>query len=368
MKLSVDREALLEGVTLASSVTPTHGPQPILQALLLRASGDTLEVAGTDLEVAVRCRISGIEVKQEGEIAPPATRLVHVLREFEEDRLRLSTSRGKLRIEGGEAEVEIAGHEESSKFPDLPRFTEEKAVSLRAGTWVRAVRRTAFAVAREAGRFAVNGTLVRVHDGKFLLVATDGRRLAWTGSSLEDEGSSHEARAVVPVKGLLTLGRAPSGSEDRIPMTVGGGQVAFRVGSAEIFAREIEGEFPNYDQILSREYPSQISIPVAPLERALRRAAQVTSEESHAVRFRFEEGRLIVGADTSAGKARSPVGVEGEVPDQALDIAFNPDFVLDFLKESGRDSVTFSFQDGSSAARFSAGDEYLYVVMPVTLG
>jgi DNA polymerase III sliding clamp (beta) subunit (PCNA family) len=151
-------------------------------------------------------------------------------------------------------------------------------------------------------------------------------------------------------------------------MAVGGGQVAFKIGAAEIFAREIEGEFPSYDTILQRKYGTTVSVAVAALERAVRRAAQVTTEDTHAIRFRFEEGRLLVAADTAAGKARTPVPVEGELPASPVEICFNPDYVLDFLKEAGVESVRFSFQDGGSASMLSTGDEYRYVVMPVTLG
>ncbi|TAJ16989.1 MAG: hypothetical protein EPO68_10175, partial [Planctomycetota bacterium] len=243
------------------------------------------------------------------------------------------------------------------------------------------VHRTIFAAAKEQGRYAMHGVLIELAEDAIKFVATDGRRLALTKSPL-DTRSMPPRRAIVPTKGLSLFSRVVREPLANVEIQFSENQMALKARSVvlpekeggeprvteeiEAFARLIEGEFPKYATVIPNSSENTVEAEADLLTRKLRLVANVTSAETRAVKLSFTKGELEIKARSPArgeASARLPVDFKGK----AVDIAFNPDFVLDGLKNCEMTPVRLEFKDRQSPGKFKLGEDYHYVVMPITV-
>jgi DNA polymerase-3 subunit beta len=223
-----------------------------------------------------------------------------------------------------------------------------------------------FAAARDMGRYAFNGVLLELDPKEITLVATDGRRLAMARMDCET-GIPERRSSILPVKGLIQLQRAAANGAEELAIDLRENQVAFRLGGTEIIAQLVEGEFPDYRAVLpkSRDMPQQVELDREELAQAIHRASLTAGEQSRCVELSFDKGLLAVTSrQEGLGEARSEMGVtyDGDL----IGIRFNPEFLGEYLRTLPESSVTFRFKDRASAGTFSAKDDALYVVMPIT--
>lgn len=211
MKVTLPTQVLLDAVGHGAAVAATKSPKPILEGVALRADATTgLALEATDLDVGIRIHLDEADVQEAGAMVVPATRLLSVVREVDEEFVTLAEEDGSLTITTGQSHFRIRG-EDADGFVELPFFPDEGGVSLPGEMLRRMIRRTVFATAKEAGRYALHGVLFHM-DGKNLeLVATDGRRLARAVRVL-DEVPGRDMRVIVGPKGLSLLDRV-MGSE-----------------------------------------------------------------------------------------------------------------------------------------------------------
>jgi DNA polymerase III subunit beta len=254
---------------------------------------------------------------------------------------------------------------EADEFPVVARFQDEASYPVMAETFSKQISRTSFAAAREPGRYAMHGILIEIENGQMRTVATDGRRLAITTTVMDcPEGASH--RAIVPTKGLQMFSRLLHDPMERVRISFDEAQFCLKTEQAEIFARLIDGEFPKYSQVVPPEGACKVDADASLLVNKLRLASTVTSADARAVKLMLTEDHLEIHAKaTGRGKASGQMIVAYTGPD--VDIAFNPDFIIEGLKQCESDQVRLEFNDRTSPGKFSLGQEYIYVVMPITI-
>ncbi len=258
--------------------------------------------------------------------------------------------------------------EDPANFPDLPTFAEEKYHELSAGALREMIRRTAFAAAAEMTRYSMTGVLWEVDEDHVKLVATDGRRLALAQGEAKAHGghSTKGQMPVVPSKAMSLLERNLQDDDETVQVSVRPNEVLFRTERAVIYSRLVEGRFPDYRQVLPKKSATKVPLSVPAFTAAVRQAAIMTDEESKRVVFRFAKKMLTLqaqGANTGRSKVEMPIEYEGK----ALDIAFNPVFVIDMLKVLPADAeLVLELTDGNTPALFRSGANYLYLVMPLT--
>ncbi len=364
MKVVCQREKLREGLAIANSVIPNKGPKPVLENVCMVATDDALELLGTDTEVSLRYLISDVQVKEPGPIVIPARVALDFVRDLSGDEVTLETKGNVCIISSGSDTCELVTID-PDEFPVISRFDGEHAVTMQGGTFARLVGQTVFAAAREPGRYAMHGVLTEIENDTLRMVATDGRRLSLATSPV-DAPEGKFPPAIVPTKGMQLFCRVISDPLDRVHFQFGENQVGLKTAQAEIFARMIDGEFPRYAAVVPSGATNSMDADRELLTRKLRLVANVTGDEARAVRLKLTKNRLELFG-RSAGRGEATAHMEVDFKGSEAEIAFNPDYVLEGLKNSDMDSVRLEFNEKNSPGKFSLGESHLYVVMPITI-
>lgn len=364
MKVLCDRDKLREGLAIVNNVIPARSTKPVLENVRLVATDSALELIGTDLEVSVRYTIDDVKVGEPGVAVIPARVALDFIRDLASETITLQTDETSCTITGGADTCELVTMD-VDEFPVTPKFEDQDTLSLQGGTFTRLVGQTAFAAAREAGRYAMHGVLITVADEKLQMVATDGRRLALSSAAVENV-PANAAPAIVPTKGTQMFCRVIDDPLALVKLSFGENQIGMKTKHAEIFARLIDGEYPRYSEVVPAESKNSLEASAEMLGRKLRLVANVTGDEARAVRLKIDKGELeLFGQSVGRGEAHAHMDID-YAGGPAL-IAFNPDYVLDGLKNAEREVVRLEFNDKASPGKFTLGESYIYVVMPITV-
>jgi DNA polymerase-3 subunit beta len=211
----------------------------------------------------------------------------------------------------------------------------------------------------------MHGVLTEIAEGQLKMVATDGRRLAVASAPID--APSHPPRPViVPTKGMQLFCRVISDPLDQIQLSFSDNQIGVKTRHAEVFARLLDGEFPRYQAVIPGESANLVEADAEVLVRKLRLVANVTGEEARAVRLSMKKGTLELFGH-SAGRGEARAAMEIEYKGKNAEIAFNPDYVIDGLKNCESGTVVLEFNEKTSPGKFRLGENYIYIVMPITI-
>lgn len=364
MKVLCDRERLRDGLALANSVIPVKSTRPAIENVYLVATDEALELVGTDLEVALRFKIDDVKVEDPGNALIPARVASDFVRDLTGETVTLETRGDHCTISSGSDRCELVTVD-PDEYPVVDRFDDDGAIAIQGGNFTKLVGRTAFAAAKEQGRYAMHGILTVVADQKLEMVATDGRRLAVSSIPL-DVSASTSQRAIVPAKGMQMLCRVVSDPLEQVKVLFTDGRVGIKTARAEVFARLIDGEFPRYSAVIPDSSGTVVEMDADLMAQKLRLVSNVTSQDTRAVRLSFSDGHLqIFGKSTGYGEASAQL--EAQIKGDADDIAFNPDYLMDGIKNCEVDVVRLEYNERTSPGKFTLGESYVYVVMPITI-
>lgn len=368
MKVTLPTGRLLEAVGHAAAVASSKSTKPIYECVALRANKATgLSLEATDLDVGLRVHVEDSATASEGEVAVPAARLLAIVREIEEDETTLSTSDRGLEITTAGSRFTVR-HEDIAEFPTIGRFPDKSAVRVPSGELREMVRRTAFAAAREPGRFALHGIQMTVGGDTLRLVATDGRRLAWIERPLPSGGPKEPMTLLVGPKALLLLERAlGSGLHGDLELALVDRQLLARSGSLLVTSRLIDGSFPAVDGVIPAASKKPLRVGVAALSAGLRRASLLTTREASSVEMNVgPDGLEVRSRAQELGEAQVEIPIRYDGP--AIRIGFNPNYIQEALKAMDPAAeVEIGLSDAKSPARISDAADYVYVVSPVSL-
>jgi DNA polymerase-3 subunit beta len=367
MKAVCHREGLLSACQVASVAVSGRDIKPILRNMKVIADGDRCTLMATDLELGIRLDVRGVKVEHAGEAILPAARTTAILREATDEELSVEATPNACVVKGKLNEFEMPS-EDPAHFPDVPAFAEEKYHELAAGPLREMIRRTAFAAARENARYNMSGVLWELEGSQARLVATDGRRLAVAqGAATAHGGHSTKGQTpVVPTKAMDLLERNLSDDEEVVRVALRPNEALFKTERAMIYSRLVEGRYPNYREVFPKKQTVKVPLSVGPLLTAIRQSAIMTDEETKRVVFSFAKKNLTLqarGAEAGRSKVEMPLEYEGKT----IEISFNPAFLIDMLRVLPPD-VTLGLEliDGNNVAVFRTGEEYAYLVMPLS--
>ena len=378
MKVICDRAALLDAVNVVSGVVASRSPRPQLTCVKLVAEksgkAGTLTLAATDAEISIRLRLSAVDVTQPGEVLIPADKLRQIVSaEDAAPTLTLESDGDACHIKGEDAHFKILGYP-ASDFPAIPGFDAaggKAAFTQDAATLEGLIARTVFATARENTRYAINGVLLK-KDGKRLeMVATDGRRLALTRTTVTSEKDAPALSCIVPTKALSMLQRLLKNPDENVRVSLTDNQIVFALGETAVLASNlVEGTFPPYEDVIPKDHDIKITFDRDVLSSAVRRAALLTNEESRGVRMSFKKADKQVELSSRApemGEAEIRVDLAG-FDGGDIEIGFNPQFITDALKVIPENQVIMELKSSSKPGLIKSGTDFVYVVMPVALG
>ena len=374
MKLSIAKTEFLRGLGRIQSIVEKRNSMPILANTLLeapeRGQDAKLHLAATDLEVGVRS-LHSAHVQEPGGLTVAAKKLFEILRELPDDQVELeSTANSYLEIRCNRSRFTLAGTA-PEEYPTLPEFSPELTVPISAAVLSTMIERTMYAASVDETRYNLNGVYFEVlgETGEIRLVATDGHRLACVDHAIDGDVSALASGVIIPRKGLGELKRLvdePDAEEIELAFARNSGLA--RKGDVTLVMRLIEGEFPNYNQVIPKDLSRHLILPTDPLVHALRRVALLSSERSRAVKLELTEGQLVItSSNPDLGDAREELDVDyGGDP---LSIGFNARYLMDAISAVQSKEIRFSFQDELSPARITPPDDdkTLAVVMPMRI-
>ena len=363
MKFSVSKDKLLEGLSIVQNVVSTRTTLPILSNVLLQASEGEIRLTTTDLDVGVRGSVEA-QVERSGATTLPARRLFSIVRELPAAEIYVDVdSKNLASIRSGPSYFKILGLPEE-EFPPLPRFDGAKLFTIAQKDLKDGLKKTSYAISTDETRYVLNGTLFSFKDNKLTLVATDGRRLALVDLELEFP-RSQEIDVIVPTKAVTELQRLVKDEGD-VKVSIGENQIAFEINQTLLVSKLIEGNYPNYRQVIPSEAKERITLERETLLNAVRRVALLASEKSNSVKLSFSKGNIdIVATTPDVGEARESLAVMYK--GREFSIAFNPEFLMAPLRNLSTDEVYLDLIDEMSPGVIKIAGPFLYVLMPMRL-
>ncbi|MCA8978301.1 MAG: DNA polymerase III subunit beta [Planctomycetes bacterium] len=369
MKILSDRTVLLEGFNVVSSVIPSKTTKPILQNVLLRTDGDSITLFATDLEMAARVQVDSVKISKQGAVLLPGREIGALLREISDPTVTLESTDQRCKIESSGGSFVLLG-EDVDQYPEEARFESRMRLEIPRGSMLRMIQETVFAAAREETRYAINGVMADCGDGCIRLVATDGRRLSISYQNVETKSGSGDDdvafKAVIPLRALSTLAKALSDG-DKAPLLVeiGDKQISFTAGRVQLISQLLETRFPDYEGVVPKSADTTVEIDLSTLEGALRRASILAASEMRMVRFEVGDDQLRMTAE-STSRGRADVTIDAVVKGAGGSINFNPDYILEALRVCELERVRLDMSDDSMPAKFTLGESFTYVVMPIS--
>ena len=336
MKIIAERERLLEGLTQASNIASIRSPKPILQDLKLETKENAVEVSSTDLEIGVRLMVEGVEIKEKGVCTLPAGRLAAIVKLLSSENIEITAEKESAVIKGGKSTFNLLG-DNPEDFPQIPTFGEGNYISIGKEDFKRIVKRVCPAAATESTRYALNGILFLLNKSKLTTVAADGKRLARLECKVKGNLEVDD-NIIVPTRALSQFYNMIHDKDEEIRMSIDERGCIMKTQGAELFARLVEGHYPPYEDAIPKEFTKKAEIETASFERAMLQAALMTTEESRAVRLLFSSAGLKV-VSYSAQTGRAEIEMDVNYSGEDMEIAFNPSFILDYLKSAPEEKV-----------------------------
>lgn len=373
MKFKINRDHFSNGLAQVLNVVGSKAAMPILSNVLIEAEKDQISLSTTNLDLGIRCKIKA-EVKEGGSVTLPVKRLATIVRELPNVDVTVDAAANhQVKIASGGSNFKIMGIG-AEEFPKLPDTGDDKTFSLEQGELAAMLGNVAYAQSTDETRYILNGVYFNFKDGKLSLVATDGRRLALVSKELEVPAASAGA-IILPAKTVAELLRL-LGKGDNLKIAFNDRRAAFQIDTNKdssglteaiyLFSKVVEGNYPNYHQVIPKETHQRIALERELFLQCVHRAALVTSEKSNSVKIKLTANLLeITASSPDFGEAHESMAIAYSGPD--LQVAFNPQFVMDPLRALTKDQVFFELKDEVSPGVFKTLESFVCVIMPVRL-
>jgi len=363
MKFKVEKEVLLNGIQIVQNVITPKSALPILSNILIETQGDKLRLTATDLDIGITCVVP-VNIQEVGSITIPAKRFNDIVRELPGEEVLVSTKKNNLvTIETNTCQFKIMGLAKE-EFPKLPEFKDKEVVRLEQCVLKTMLGLTSFAVSFDETRYILNGILFKVDKGVLTLVATDGKRLAIIERKLKQE-TEKTINIIIPIKTIQELNRNLQ-DEGELSLILGNNQILFDLGDVVVISRLIEGEFPDYKQVVPPMAENKIKIDREQFLLGVKRAALLSTPDYQAVKLEIFKDKMVISKSTpDIGESREEMGVEYK--GKEMMVGFNPGYLIDVLKNLNDGKIEFELIDAEKPGVIRV-DGYTYIVLPMRLG
>jgi DNA polymerase III subunit beta len=363
LRITCTKEDLVQGLSIVGRAVSTRTAIQILSGILLEARGEDLRLAATDMELSLRATVSA-RVEGDGAVVLPGRTLVDIARLLPGDDVTIehSAAESVVHIASGSASYTLHTYN-AEDFPRLPELTDTQTFEIDREALLETIGRVARAASRDEARPVLTGVLVQFTGDKLVMAATDSYRLAVKETTLGSPAPDLEA--IVPSRALQELARV-AGDADEVAVGVQENQVLFSAGGVWLTTRRIDGQFPNYRQLLPETFEHELTVPRVELLDVVRRAS-VMIQRATPLQLRFADGEVTVVARThEVGESQEsmPVAYTGE----PLEIGFNAEFLREGLESVEGDDVRMKLISPLRPAILTdEGEDFTYLVMPIRL-
>ncbi len=373
MKFRISKEKFLDGLQQVQNVVSSRATLPILSNVLLEVEEGTLRMTTTDLDVVISGQVQADEVVEGGSTTLPVRRLATIVRELPASDIDVEVNADNAAsMRCGNSFFKILGLP-ADDFPPPPRFEDVKEFKVMAQVLRDGLKKVAYAISTDETRYVLNGVFCQFKDGKLTLVATDGRRLAMTDADVEFP-ESMECSVIVPTKAVNELQRLlkdelqrtlKEGEErDDVRIRIGAKQVAFEIGNNLLVSKLIEGNYPNFRQVIPGAAKHRVVLERESFLQAVQRVSLLAQDKSNSVKINFtQDGIEITANSADIGESRESMAVRYNGPEMA--IAFNPEYLMAPFRNLDADEVFLDLIDEVSPGVVRINTPFLYVLMPM---
>lgn len=362
MKLTVEKADLLAGLQIVQNVVGVRSTLPILSNALLSAVSDGMFISTTDLEVSVRCKING-KVDKEGSTTIPVRRLSSIVRELPASTIDVEIDdHDQASVTCGASFFKIVGMA-GEEFPPIPEIKEGSfCYHLDQGVFREMLKKTSYAASTDETRYVLNGVLLSFKESKLTMVATDGRRLALVENEVEFPAEA-EVDLILPSKAVNELQHVLK-DEGELRIYAQDNQVMFQFGDVIVASKVIDGTYPNFRQVIPAQCEERVAVEREILLTALKRASLITADKTSATKLTFANNNLVILTSTpDVGEARETIPIK--YTGKEITVAFNPDYMMDPLKNLANDEIAIELTDNLSPGVIKCDIPFLYVLMPM---
>ena len=364
MRITCLRDDFAQKLGVVSRAVSTRATVLVLGGVLLRAEKGELHLAATDMEISLRSSLEA-QVGDEGVVVVPGRLLVDLVRLLPDDEVQIEhrAEEGVVRVTSGTYESRLHTYN-AEDFPRLPEIGEGATFTVERDALLETVSRVSRSASRDESRPVLTGILARFEPGKLVMAATDSYRLSVKETALA--GTVPELEAIIPARALAEVARIAAQAGDELELGVHENQVVFRSDGVTLTTRRIEGQFPNYKQLLPEAFEHEVPAPREELLEVVRRTS-VMAQRNSPLRLRFAAGELAISAQTQdVGEAQEsmPVAFSGE----PLEIGFNAEFLRDGIESMSSDEVKLKLISSLRPAVIEGdADDPTYLIMPIRL-
>ena len=365
--LKATQDKVLAVLQSVAGIVERRHTLPILANVLLRKTGNTIQLTTSDLEIQIRTTAELGGDTGDFTTTVGARKLIDILKTMPSDQtVSLESNQSKLILKGGKSRFTL----QTLPAEDFPLVQEAAsfgpAFSVPQKVLKSLLGQVSFAMAVQDIRYYLNGILFVAEGTTLSLVATDGHRLAFASAQLDVEVPKQEV--IFPRKTVLELQRLLSDADGAIEMQFANNQAKFSFGGMEFVTKLVEGKFPDYNRVIPKNHHNSVTLGRAPLLASLQRTAIMTSDKFKGVRLNIEPGLLRV-ASNNAEQEEAVDELDIDYGGDTIEIGFNVSYLIDALANMGQDMVKIDLADGNSSALMTIPDNehFKYVVMPMRI-
>lgn len=373
MKLISVQENLKKGLLIVSHGTGKNINLPILNNILIKAYHNTIELISTNLEIGIIHKLRG-KVEDDGEFTVDSKIITEYVNLLPSENVEIEEIEGELKIECDNYKTKIKG-ESAKDFPLIPTVVSDNKYSCLVIDFKKALNSVVFAVSNSENRIELSGVMFNFEDNKLTLVATDSYRLAEKSINIKPSENSVDQKIIVPAKTVQEVLRILSNynSEDlnfeqngEVVISVSDNQILFTIDSVDLVSRLINGQYPDYKQIIPDKSKTEIITSKQNLARAVKAVAIFSKTGINDVSLEFKNNKIIISA-SSGQSGESRVDVDAKIDGVDNEVTINYRYLVDGLNNVNSDKVRLSVVSNNTPCVLTAEkeDDYLYVVMPI---
>ena len=369
MKITIPRQDLLDAVNKVKTVVSPKSALPILSHILLRAEEGCIQLTATDLKVSIECKVD-CTVDEPGSLTVSSHRLSMILSELPENDVTMELRENNvIMLQCGRTETKLFSMS-PDEFPPVREFDGVQPLVFQQSVIKSLFSKTSFAICHDQARYNLTGLLFEILDDRLTVVATDGRRMSLY---VQKEGipDGISLKVIIPGKMIVELERLLN-DDEVVSIFIDEAQAAFSFGSIRLVTALIEGNFPNYEMVVPKKHDKEAVIDTHSFLEATRRTRTMTNDKFNSVRYSLSSGSMTLKVVTpEVGEYQEDMAIQYEGGD--IEVAFNPDFMLDVLRRINTEKTCFVLKDAMSPGMImpssEAGpeDSYINVIMPIRI-
>jgi DNA polymerase-3 subunit beta len=366
MQIKINREILLKPLTGVTGIVERRHTLPILSNLLLEAKNNNIQLTATDLEMQISLNI---ESKFTGELSTTisAKKLLDICRALPEAvDIDMVSNDSRITVKAGKSRFNL----QTLPAADYPVMTKVAGsstnIQISQIALKKLLKQVEFAMAQQDIRYYLNGLLLEVNENKLNIVGTDGHRLSFTSTILNQ--SYDKTDVIIPRKTVVELIKLLNDSEEEVSIEFNSGQVNFTFSEIQLISKVIDGKFPDYHRVIPTGHQNIFSVNRLAVLTAMQRASILSNEKYRGIRMVLSNNNLkLISTNTEQEEAEEELEIN--YTQDGLDIGFNVTYLIDVLNNVSDETINFSFADANSSCLITVPNDenYKYVVMPMRI-